>query len=280
MSRHADPGDLHALPRNQILAGLPPEEQARLWPHLKRVDLQHKQVLIEPNRAIEFVYFPEDAMVSILSIMADGSAVEVATVGWEGVVGLPVFLGCGSMAGQAVAQVAGIALRMSADSFREEGRHCGALTLRLNRYTQALMTLLAQSSGCNRAHQVDQRCARWLLMVHDRVQRDAFSLTHLFLSQMLGVRRASVTEALSGLQQAGLIAYGRGQIRIRDRAGLEGASCECYAIIHSEFARILEGRQIGSPLDQVRTSAHGKTIAGDGAPEADGPGVFGEGAVR
>jgi CRP-like cAMP-binding protein len=209
-------------------------------------------------------------MVSVLSLMADGSAIEVATIGWEGVVGLPVFLGCGSMAGQAVTQVPGVALRMSAGAFLEEGQHCGALTRRLNRYTQALMTLLAQSSGCNRAHRINQRCARWLLMVHDRVQRDAFPLTHLFLSQMLGVRRASVTEALSDLQRESLITYNRGRIAVHDRPGLEAASCECYGIIRSEFARLLEGREIPSPLDGVKTSEHGRTITGDGASDDRG----------
>jgi CRP-like cAMP-binding protein len=267
MSDHRDGGDPHPRPRNQILAALPLDEWQRLRPHLRRVDLEDRQVLIEPKRQIDSVYFPEDAMVSVLSLMADGSAIESATIGWEGVVGLPVFLGCGSMAGQAVTQVPGEALRMTAEAFLEEGRHCGTLTVRLNRYTQALMTLLAQSSACNRVHRINQRSARWLLMVHDRVQRDAFSLTHLFLSQMLGVRRASVTEALSDLQRQGFITYSRGRIAIHDRAGLEATSCECYAIIRSEFARLLEGSKIPSPLDGVRTSEHGRTLAGDGASD-------------
>jgi CRP-like cAMP-binding protein len=267
MPRKRSVGSAHARPRNQILVALPAEEQERLRPHLTRVYLERKEVLIEPNRPIESVYFPEDAMVSVLSLMADGSAVEVATIGREGVVGLPVFLGSGSMAGQVVTQVAGMALRISAGAFREEAVHCGTLMLILSRYTQALVTLLGQSSGCNRVHLIHQRCARWLLMVQDRVGRDSFSLTHLFLSQMLGVRRASVTDALGDLQKEGLIAYSRGRISILDRAGLEAASCECYAIIQSEFARLLEGREIPSPLDRMRTSAHGRTLAGDGASE-------------
>jgi CRP-like cAMP-binding protein len=211
-------GDMDAGTQNRILAGLPADEQERLRPHLERLHLEHKQVLVEPNRPIEFVYFPEDAMVSVLSMMADGSAVEAATIGREGMVGLAVFLKGGSMAGQAVTQIAGRALRMAAGAFREESRHCGALTLRLNRYTQALFTELAQTSGCNRAHRINQRCARWLLMVHDRVQRDSFSLTHLFLSQMLGVRRASVTKALNDLQADGRISCGLARVSTLTRA--------------------------------------------------------------
>lgn len=194
-------GDTNPGTPNRILGGLPAEERERLWPHLERLHLEQKRVPVEPNRPIEFVYFPEGAMVSVLSIMADGSAVDVATVGWEGMVGLPVFLGGGSMAGQAVTQIAGGALRMPAGAFREEVRQCDALTARLNRYTQALFTELAQSSGCNRAQRIDQRC-----------RGDSFTLTHLFLSQMLGVRRASVSRALGGVpaDRTGPDAPGRG----------------------------------------------------------------------
>lgn len=254
--------------RNRLLASLPAEEQECLRPHLTRIRIEAKQVLFDPNRAIDAIYFPEGAMVSLLSVMIDGSALEVATVGWEGMVGLPVFLECGSMAAQAVGQVPGMALQMPAVRFREALERCGSLRLSLSRYTQALVTMLAQSSGCNRAHPVHQRCARWLLLVHDRVHRGAFPLTHLFLSQMLGVRRATVTEVLGDLQRAGLITYSRGRMKIRNRVKLEAASCECYRIIANEFARVLEGRELPSPLDRVKTSSDGKTTVGDGTPDS------------
>lgn len=254
-------------PRNRLLGSLPADEQECLRPHLKRIHIEAKQVLFDPNKPITSIYFPEGAMVSLLSIMSDGTALEVATVGWEGMVGLPVFLDCGSMAAQAVVQVPGATLQMPAQAFREALDRCGSLDLRLNRYTQALVTMLAQSSGCNRAHPVHQRCSRWLLMVHDRVRRGSFPLTHLFLSQMLGVRRATVTQVLGDLQREGLITYNRGRMKIRSRAGLEAVSCDCYRIIASEFTRLLEGTDLPSPLDRVRTSDQGKTLVGDGTPD-------------
>jgi CRP-like cAMP-binding protein len=261
-------GQVAAPPQhNRILAALPPEELDRLTPHLTRVHLPHKRVLIEPNQPIESVYFPEDAMVSILSIMADGAGVEVATIGCEGMVGLPVLMGSDRTSSQAVAQIPGMALELPAAILRAEVQHCTRLVQRLNCYTLALVALLAQSSGCNRAHVMRQRCARWLLMVHDRMGRDQFSLTHQFLSQMLGVERASVTRALGTLQREGLIGSSWGKITVLDRPGLEAASCECYAIVQAEFARLLDGREIASPLDAVKTSAHGKTLTGDGPAE-------------
>jgi Crp-like helix-turn-helix domain len=153
----------------------------------------------------------------------------------------------------------------------------GELRAILNRYTQAHITLVAQASACNRVHTMRQRCARWLLQTHDRVRRDEFPLTQRFLSQMLGVRRATVTEAARSLQHAGLITYVHGRITVRDRRGLERASCECYTIIRREFERLLEGRTSPSPLDGVRLSARGLSVAGDGAsPSAGGattPGI-------
>jgi hypothetical protein len=146
-------------------------------------------------------------------------------------------------------------------------RRGGALSRLLGRYTQALFTLVAQSSACNRKHTVDQRCARWLLMTHDRVVGDTFELTQLFLSQMLGVRRATVTEAAGQLQARGLIEYTRGRMTIVDRPGLEAAACACYGIIRAEFARMLDGVELPSALDGVHASEAGLTTAGDGAPE-------------
>ncbi|HEX2078498.1 MAG TPA: Crp/Fnr family transcriptional regulator [Longimicrobium sp.] len=253
-------------PRNRLLAALPPEDWERLRPGLERVRMELREVVFEPNRTIQHVYFPEDAVISILGLMEDGSAVETATVGCEGMAGVPVFLGAMQMAGQAFAQVPGEAWRMPAGALREEVRRGGALAQLLGRYTQALFTLVAQSSACNRKHPVEQRCARWLLMTHDRVGGDTFELTQHFLSQMLGVRRATVSEAAGALQARGLIDYSRGRITVEDRAGLEAAACACYAIIRAEFARMLEGTALPTPLDTARVSEGGMTTAGDGAP--------------
>jgi CRP-like cAMP-binding protein len=228
--------------------------------------LELRQVLFDYDQPIEHVYFPENFVGSVISIMADGTAVETATVGREGMVGLPLFLGADRTQAQAFCQVPGEALRMEAGAFREAVGRGGQLAAMLNRYTQALFTFLAQTSACNRLHKIRERCARWLLLTHDRVGRDRFPLTQQFLSQMLGVRRATVTEAAGSLQSAGLIDYSYGQITVTDRLGLEEAACECYAIIQREFVRLLANREVPSPLAGVRFSEQGKTTVGDGAP--------------
>jgi CRP-like cAMP-binding protein len=272
--------------RNRLLASLPAGEYARLAPYLERVDVELKHVCFDVDQPIEHVYFPEAAVVSILSVMADGSSVETATVGREGMVGLPVFLGSDRTSAHAFVQVPGPALRMMADAFRAAVGGSPALTLALHRYTQALFTLVAQGSACNRLHTMTARCARWLLHTHDRVGAeqgaDAFPLTHQFLSQMMGVRRATVTETMGALQASGAIMYEMGRVRVRDRAGLESAACECYAIIVREFDRLLAvgpaaPPSVRSPLDGVPTSEHGRSIVGDAAPSAgvDEPGAYG-----
>lgn len=224
---------------NRLLAALPPAEYARLAPHLERVVLGVRDILYDVEQPIAHVYFPEAMVGSIISLMADGSSVETATVGREGMVGLPVFLGTDRASAQAFAQVPGPALRMPADAFRAAVAESPALTNTLHRYTQALFTLVAQGSACNRLHAMTARCARWLLHTHDRVAADEFPLTHQFLAQMLGVRRATVTEAMGALQEAGVVEYQMGRVRVRDRAGLEGAACECYGVIAREFDRLL-----------------------------------------
>jgi CRP-like cAMP-binding protein len=252
--------------RNRILAALPAHELERIEPFLERVDLQVRHVLIDPNRPIEHVYFVEEGIVSILGVMEDGTAVETATVGNEGMVGTPVFLGTDRMAAQAFTQVSGWAHRLPADVLRQELARGGQLPRLLGLYTQAMITLVAQNSACNRVHTTEQRCARWLLLTADRAGRDTFDLTQFFLSQMLGVRRATVTEIAGGLQARGLIDYSRGRITIVDREGLEAASCECYRVIVSEFDRLLGRGTIPSPLDDVEVSEDGMSTAGAGAP--------------
>jgi hypothetical protein len=203
--------------------------------------------------------------------MADGSAVETATIGREGMVGLPVFLGTDRTSAQAFVQIPGAALRMTTATFRRALVGSPSLSRALSRYTQALFTLVAQSSACNRLHAMPERCARWLLHSHDRMERDEFSLTHQFLSQMLGVRRATVTEGMTELQATGAIEYAMGRIRVVDRARLEDAACECYVIIAREFDRLLggdggDGRSGQSPLERVRSEEGGLTAVGDGTP--------------
>ena len=256
--------------RNRILAALPEAEYARLAPALEPVSFELRQVLFDVDRPIDYVYFPEDCIASVVSVMADGSAVETATIGFEGVVGLPVFLGADRTPAQAFVQIPGEAYRIESGAFRQEIQRGGDLRDALSRYTQALFTQVAQSSACNRLHTMRERCARWLLQTHDRIGHDEFPLTQQFLSQMLGVRRATVTVAASELQNDGLITYEYGRITVRDRRGLEAASCECYEIIRREFARLLEGRDTPSVLEGIQTERDGLTAVGDGAPSGAG----------
>jgi CRP-like cAMP-binding protein len=228
---------------NQLLAALPRSDYERLRSDLVTVPMKLKQILWEPNRPIEAVYFPTDAVASILAL-TDGHTVEVGTIGNEGLVGLPVFLGATTSPGRAIVQVAGQGDRLDIAVFRREAQREGRLRQLLERYTQAFMTQVSQSTACNRAHSVDQRLARWLLIVRDRVNRNEFPLTHEFLGQMLGVRRATVSETAAALQRAKLISYHRGVITIRNGRGLERAACECYRIVRQEFERLL-GSQSG-----------------------------------
>ena len=174
-----------------------------------------------------------------MTYLKDGASVEMATVGLEGMVGLPVFLGTDTMPSRAFGQVAGDSLRITTAAFTAEVKRNGPLVRVLNRYTQALFNQVAQTTACNRVHLVEQRCARWLLQTHDRVGSDRFSLTQEFLAQMLGVRRTGVSAAAGLLQKAGLIRYARGRITVLDRPGLESAACECYRVIKREFDRLI-----------------------------------------
>jgi CRP-like cAMP-binding protein len=224
---------------NRVLAALPDAVYERLVPELEPISMTLKQILYRPNGAIPHVYFPLNTVTSLVVSMQDGQAVEVATVGNEGMVGLPVFLGAEIFSGQAFIQVPGEAVRMQTAVFKDEVSRHGSLHEVLHRYIQALFTQVAQSAACNRLHSIEQRCARWLLMTQDRVGAEQFPLTQEFLAQMLGVRRGSVSEVASRLQREGLLQYSRGIITVRNRAGLEAASCECYAIVRLEYDRLL-----------------------------------------
>jgi CRP-like cAMP-binding protein len=222
-----------------VLAALPATVYAHLVPQFERIQLATRDILYQPNGVIPHVYFPLNSVASLVVHMQDGQAVEVATVGNEGMVGLPAFLGATVFPGQAYAQVPGETERMQTGTFQHEVRREGALHEVLHLYTQALFTQISQSAACNRLHSIDQRCARWLLMTRDRVRADQFPLTQNFLAQMLGVRRAGVSEVASRLQKQGLIQYRRGIIQVVNRSGLEAVACECYAIIKHVYDRLL-----------------------------------------
>jgi CRP-like cAMP-binding protein len=228
-----------SLSQNRLLSRLPPKEYQRLLPFLRLVPLEFKHVLNEPRSSIDHVHFPSRGVVSAVTLMRDGSSIEVATIGNEGMVGLTAFLGNEESPNRMIVQVGGEALRMEADDLRAETRSASPLRQVLVRYHTAFHLQVSQAVACNGLHTVEQRCCRWVLMTHDRVQADEFPLTHEFLSHMLGVRRVSVTLVLKPLQDAGLIRNHRGRVTVLDRKGLEASACECYRSVQDEFARLL-----------------------------------------
>jgi CRP-like cAMP-binding protein len=222
---------------NRILDALPAEERDRLLANMVPVPLPIKTVLFEPGEPILAVHFPLAGVVSLVTPLDDGAVVEVATVGNEGIVGVPLFPG-GSLAVRAISQVSGSALRMDAGAFLAEVDRAGPFRELFHQYLQALFGQISQAAACNRLHTNEERLSRWLLMSHDRVGVDEFGITHEFLGQMLGSRRATVTLSAGILQAAGLIRYHRGHVSILDREGLEGVSCECYGTIKRELDRV------------------------------------------
>ena len=224
-------------PPNRILTSIPDHEYQRLSRHLEPVTLKFGQVLYEPGKAIRYVYFPLDCLVSLLTSVDRQRTLEVGMVGNEGMAGMPFILGVGISGVRALVQGAGQALRMGSAPFRAEFDRIPALQQALYRYTYALMAQISQTAACNRYHEAGERLARWLLMTRDRVGADEFSLTQEFLAHMLGLRRVGVTEAASNLKRRKLIAYTRGQLQILDVAGLMLASCACYQLVNAVFAR-------------------------------------------
>ncbi|MGC2404145.1 MAG: Crp/Fnr family transcriptional regulator [Acidobacteriaceae bacterium] len=212
---------------------------------LELISLELRRELYSPNLPIRHVYFPVDGVVSMLAELEEGLMVEVATVGNEGMIGLPLFLGTNTTPGTSFSQVPGKAYRLTAEEFTRNIQQPSSFTRVLHRYTQALMTQISQGTGCNRIHNNKQRCARWLLLTHDRVGKNEFQLTQEFLSQMLGVRRATVNEIAGQLSRAGAISYSRGTIHIVDRLRLEAESCLCYSIIRDEYDRMYSDFQTG-----------------------------------
>jgi CRP-like cAMP-binding protein len=232
--------DGQARPENRLLAALPRDAYARIEPHLEWRSLERGLVLHRPGEAIRDLYFPLDAMISVTVTMRDGRTAETGVVGRREVVGINAFMG-GRETTQTeyVVQVPGEAVRVPADPLREEFDRNQDLRAVLLRYTQAMFAQVTQNAACNGLHAMDQRFARWLLEVRDRIGSDDLCLTHEFIAEMLGVRRAGITQLSGTFERCGLIAHARGLTRIVDGAGLEAAACECYAVVRDEYDRLL-----------------------------------------
>jgi CRP-like cAMP-binding protein len=231
--------------KNRLLALLPQPDYLQLLPQLEPVQLAAKQLLFERNQTVRYVYFPCTAMISIVALMEDGSALEVGNIGNEGMAGLSSFLGSKMATATAVCQIPGKAYRLRTQDLADLTREHTPLRKVIQAYTVAFMGQLSQSVACNRLHSVEQRFARWMLMTQDRVGEQAFNLTQEFIAQMLGVHRPTVSLVASTFQRAGLIEYKRGQMTILNRPGLEKASCECYRIAKDQYDRLLAP---GKPL--------------------------------
>jgi CRP-like cAMP-binding protein len=227
-----------------LLGLLPPRDYERLRPHLHHIPLEYRQSLYSANKPIEFVYFIETGVGSLVNTMENGDAAEVGTIGNEGVVGLPRLLGDDRAPTSVYIQVPGAGFRMKAKLFNKELVRSASMRTLMLRYTHAFFNQVAQSAACNQFHSIEQRCCRWMLMTHDRMQSDEFLLTQEFLAMMLGVQRTGVTAAAGALQRAGLIRYKRGNVTIIDRRGLQRHSCECYGVSKKEFDRLLGDRAI------------------------------------
>lgn len=224
---------------NHLLAVLPATEWARWSPQLELVEMPLGQVVYESGATMRHVYFPVTAIVSLLYVMEDGASAEIAVVGNEGVVGIALFMGGGSTPSRAVVQSAGRGYRLSATVMKNEFNSSGPVMHLMLRYTQALITQMAQTAVCNRHHSLDQQLCRWLLLSLDRLQGTELVMTQELIANMLGVRREGVTEAALKLQKSGLIQYARGHIFVIDRAGLERRTCECYGVVKKEYDRLL-----------------------------------------
>ena len=225
--------------QNQLLASLPDAEWQRWLPQLELVDLPLGKVLYESGGQMSYVYFPTNAIVSLLYVLENGASAEIAVVGCEGVVGISIFMGGGSTPSRALVQSAGKGFRLRSDAIKAEFEHSGPVMHLMLRYTQALITQMTQTAVCNRHHSLDQQLCRWLLLSLDRLQGNDLVMTQELIANMLGVRREGVTEAALQLQKLGLIRYARGHITVLDRPGLEARTCECYEVVRREYERLL-----------------------------------------
>jgi CRP-like cAMP-binding protein len=225
--------------RNRLLFQLSPGDRERLSPQLEQVSFKSGHVLFEAHSEIEFIYFPDDCVLSAITTMENGDAIEVGTIGSEGAAGLTAFGMSAYSPHRMIAQISGVGQRAAAEAIQDLSEASPRFHNLLVRHNHAFMTQISQSVACNGLHPILQRCCRWLLMTHDRVGRDELPLTHEFLSYMLGIRRQGVTETLGLLQQKDIIRCERGKIIVADRPGLEGESCECYRIVRHEYQRLL-----------------------------------------
>src|ERR1700734_916359 len=225
--------------QNHLLAAFSAAEQERLYPHLQLVPMPLGKVLYESGDVLRYVYFPTNSIVSLLYVLADGASAEISVVGNEGLIGIALFMGGETTPSRAIVQSAGFAYRLIGQQLKDEFHRSGEMQLLLLRYTQALITQMAQTAVCNRHHSVDQQLCRWLLLSLDRLPSNELTMTQELIANMLGVRREGVTEAAGALQDFGLIHYARGQITVLDRARLEQLCCECYAVVKKETDRLL-----------------------------------------
>ena len=233
--------DSDNLKQNRLLAALPDAVREQWLPQLEPVDMALGRVLYEPGDKLSHLYFPTTSIVSLLYVMEDGASAEIAVVGHEGIVGISMFMGGNSTSSRAVVQSAGRGFRLKSDLLMQEFNRGGPVMQLLLRYTQALITQMAQTAVCNRHHTLDQQLCRWLLLSLDRLHSNELVMTQELIANMLGVRREGVTEAAGHLHKAGLIQYQRGHITVLDRAGLEHRVCECYAVVKKEYDRLLPG---------------------------------------
>lgn len=237
----------HPAVKNALLAALSAQEYEHLRPHLELVTLPPGKVLYDCGEPIRYVYFPGNSIIFLLATMADGATAEVGVIGYEGMLGISVFMGGHSTPSQAIVLLAHEAVRMRAEVLRAEFERGGSLRALLLRYMHTLFVQVSQTAACNRIHHIDERLARWLLMMHDRAQTDDLPLTQEFIANMLGTHRPYITTAAGLLQKQGLIQCGRGLIKILDRHGLEACACECYGIIKAEFSHLIGGAPCAAP---------------------------------
>ena len=229
----------HSPQQNHLLGALPDRDYERLASHLELIPMRLGDVLYEPGVKLRYVYFPTTSIVSLLYVLEDGASAEIAIVGNEGILGISLFMGGDTTPSRAVVQGGGHGFRLKSEMLKSEFRRFGPTMHLLLRYTQALITQMAQTAVCNRHHSVDQQLCRWLLLSLDRLPSNELSMTQELIANMLGVRREGVTEAAGKLQDAGLIRYRRGRITVLDRQALEARSCECYQVVRAEFDRLL-----------------------------------------
>jgi CRP-like cAMP-binding protein len=229
----------HSPQQNLLLAALSTPERERLFPHLQLTPLPLGKVLYESGDVMRHVYFPTDSIISLLYVLEDGASAEIAVVGNEGLIGISLFMGGETTPSRAIVQSAGSAYRLSGQLLKDEFHRNGGMQLLLLRYTQGLLTQMAQTAVCNRHHSVDQQLCRWLLLSLDRLASNKLKMTQELIANMLGVRREGVTDAAGKLQKLGVIQYARGRITVLDRPHLEKMSCECYAVVKKETDRLL-----------------------------------------